>query len=381
VVDFEKFTSKTTSSNKEGESVVKKSELLPGFLTIVEEMPGMMVSHDQTDHLREHSYWASYNIPFYSDLSLYSNNTQLCQTQRNVYLYQNQTLEGVDASSNSASENKRLGNANCYSTCARARLFSRLHTDIHDIPSALKVMSHNDYLHDQEAYGNPCEEIACREDLQPLDENLNVFGAIDTKLSSVLEADTVYRRHDQHQGVGGVGAEVGTEQPLLSGAATVLAGQPPSPPLKSSDLIHLAPQPLVFPLPLVVPSIVDISTAGAGAGADGEAVTMQSANPSAAAASVIEASFFSPFPFASSPYWYKQPRVFARQGPTHGEGNAPFCWSDFEARHDAWVAAKKATAVTGNGGVSPAAGSRRLREEKDSGNKEMWRKRKPAFRY
>lgn len=319
-MDFEKLVRSEKS---------KSAELLPGFLTIMEEMPGMIRSHDQTEHLKTKTYWASYNIPFYSDLSSYSKNTQLCQTQRNVYVFQNETMPGVDAASNTDSENYRLGHANCYSTCARAKLFARLHKDIVDIPSALKVLSHNDFHHDKESFGNPCEEIACREDLQPLDEYLNVFGAIDTKVSSVVEADTVYR---------------GSSSPLHTVHDTVLKED-----MTASSSDDLTSKPLVFPLPLVEPHVEDISVMG-------DTSLTRSAE-------WMQSSFSDS---STSDELYKQPRIFARQGPTHDEKNKPFCWSDFEARHDAWI-------LRTRGSLEPPT-RRRLGEGR------MWRKRKPAFR-
>ena len=348
VVDFEKFTpSSRSSTDKPGdvkqEDVKGVADMQPGFLTILEEMPGMMRSQDQTEHLQKKTYWASYNIPFYEDLSLYSKNTQLCQTQQNVYLFQNETLPGVDTAKNSKSENSRLGHANCYATCARSRLFARLHTDIIDLPSALQIMSHNDFKRDKEARGNPCEEIACREDLQPLADEMNVFGAIDTKLSSVVEADTMYRGPsflNVHEG---------------DSIASVLT-EPAATVTEEEGIVPLAPLPLVFPLPLVVPAVVDVSTKG-----DTGAVAIQNAKlgePFATESSTSTST--------SADFKYKQPRIFARQGPTHDGDNKPFCWSDFEKRHDAWVARTR-------GVVEPTG--RRLRA------KEMWRKRKPAFRY
>lgn len=361
IIDFEKFT-KTDDGDgndnvdhkkkKEGKAEDKGGEdLQPGFLTILEEMPGMMTSRDQTEHLKKKTYWASYNIPFYDDLSQYSKNTQLCHTQQNVYLFQNETLPGVNAATNSKSENDRLGHANCYATCARARLFARLHTDVVDLPSALKIMSHNDFKRDKEAHGNPCEEIACREDLQPLDDDMNVFGAIDTKLSSVVEADTMYRRPSlkkvQDHADDSVSESESESTAVLTEPAVMAAGR---------DVDHLAPQPLVFPLPQVVPAVVDVSTEGD----TGSAVVMQSSSE------ISEISSNEASSSTSADMKYKQPRIFARQGPTHDGDNKPFCWSDFEKRHDAWVARVKGT-------VEP--GGRRLRA------KEMWRKRKPAFRY
>ena len=43
-----------------------KLQLLPGVLTIVDQMPGHMEVSDETDKLQNTGYWASYNRPVYN---------------------------------------------------------------------------------------------------------------------------------------------------------------------------------------------------------------------------------------------------------------------------------------------------------------------------
>lgn len=45
-----------------------------GLLTVLEEMPGLVHSEDQTEHLQNTTYWASFNLPFYPDIFKYSGN-------------------------------------------------------------------------------------------------------------------------------------------------------------------------------------------------------------------------------------------------------------------------------------------------------------------
>jgi hypothetical protein len=45
--------------------VVPGQPLQPNTLWIAEQIPGFVVSQDQTQHLLEFGYWGSYNIPFY----------------------------------------------------------------------------------------------------------------------------------------------------------------------------------------------------------------------------------------------------------------------------------------------------------------------------
>lgn len=48
--------------------------LQPNFLTVLEEMPALVHSEDQTSVLQSTGYWASFNLPFYSDIFTYSGN-------------------------------------------------------------------------------------------------------------------------------------------------------------------------------------------------------------------------------------------------------------------------------------------------------------------
>ena len=42
-------------------------ELVNGVLTVLEQVPGNFHWEDQTEHMRQHGYWGSYNRAFYPE--------------------------------------------------------------------------------------------------------------------------------------------------------------------------------------------------------------------------------------------------------------------------------------------------------------------------
>ena len=47
--------------------------LRPGFFSVLEQLPGLVVASDMTATLAEQGYWASYNRPFYPEVYSLSN--------------------------------------------------------------------------------------------------------------------------------------------------------------------------------------------------------------------------------------------------------------------------------------------------------------------
>lgn len=84
------------------------------------------------------------------------------------------------------------GEVNCYETCSRARLFHRLQSSVESIHDAMSLITYNNFQDDEESFGDSCESISCREDLQRSPSDMRAFGAVDAKVSSILRSD-IYR--------------------------------------------------------------------------------------------------------------------------------------------------------------------------------------------
>jgi hypothetical protein len=55
----------------------------PGFFTVVEEIPGYIHYEDMTDILTHESYWASFNVPYFEDISMLTGFSQRCEEDVN----------------------------------------------------------------------------------------------------------------------------------------------------------------------------------------------------------------------------------------------------------------------------------------------------------
>ena len=121
--------------------------LQPGLLTVVEQIPGLVVYTDQTNTL-ELGYWPSYNVPFHQ------------------IIYD---LSGYPAIV------EKYGVSNSYQLAPRAQIFRRDQGNVVDIPSLEYFMRYNDYLNDPIAQGNPFAAICSRGDLTSA--NYTTFAA------------------------------------------------------------------------------------------------------------------------------------------------------------------------------------------------------------
>ena len=144
VIDFNKFNPGFKPSN--------------GLFTVLEEMPGHIHWEDMTQHLVEHTYWASYNNPFFKDIRDMTGQTALCIKN---------SIE-------------------CYATDPRGLMFHDLQRGIKNVSDLLTVMQYNHWQTDALSMNNSCKSIACRGDLE-IDLSLWApHGAIDAKVSSYL---------------------------------------------------------------------------------------------------------------------------------------------------------------------------------------------------
>ncbi|XP_021488857.1 putative phospholipase B-like 2 [Meriones unguiculatus] len=140
-------------------------------LTILEQIPGMVVVADKTEELYKTSYWASYNIPFF---------------------------ETVFNASGMQALVAQYGDWFSYTKNPRAQIFRRDHPRVEDMDSMLRLMRYNDFLHDSLSLCEACNPkpnaenaISARSDLNPANGSYpfqalrqRAHGGIDVKVTS-----------------------------------------------------------------------------------------------------------------------------------------------------------------------------------------------------
>ncbi|XP_007529445.1 putative phospholipase B-like 2 [Erinaceus europaeus] len=141
-------------------------------LTVLEQIPGMVVVADKTTELYQKTYWASYNIPYF-------------QVVFNV-----SGLPSLVA---------RYGDWFSYDRNPRAQIFQRDHSLVHDVDSMLRLLRYNNYLHDPLSLCQSCQPkpnaenaISARSDLNPANGSYpfqalqqRSHGGIDAKVTNV----------------------------------------------------------------------------------------------------------------------------------------------------------------------------------------------------
>lgn len=158
VIDYSKFTPGKNTSD--------------GLFTVVEQLPGYVEGRDFTAemYLEKNSYWASYNLPYFT----------------NIY-----TMSGVQ------SMYEQYGDFFSYQNCPRAKMFKRNQTDVMNVDSMLRLIRYNDYKNDPLSACNCTppysaeNAISARSDLNPCNGSyyLKVLGhrchgGIDAKITS-----------------------------------------------------------------------------------------------------------------------------------------------------------------------------------------------------
>ncbi|XP_075070052.1 putative phospholipase B-like 2 [Mixophyes fleayi] len=144
IVDYNKFN-------------VGHTEIPSGLLTVLEQLPGMVVAEDKSDLLYQTGYWASYNVPYFTEIFNASGQTALVE---------------------------QYGDWFSYSKTPRAQIFRRNQTFVQDLSSMVNLMRYNDFLHDplsRCASCNPQQNgenaISARSDLNPANGTYP-FGAM-----------------------------------------------------------------------------------------------------------------------------------------------------------------------------------------------------------
>ncbi|KAM5237747.1 putative phospholipase B-like 2 [Ctenodactylus gundi] len=147
-------------------------------LTILEQIPGMVVVADKTSELYERTYWASYNIP---------------------------SSESVFNASGLQALVAQYGDWFSYSKSPRAQIFQRNQSSVDDVDSMVQLMRYNNYKHDPLSRCEACDPqpngenaISARSDLNPANGSYpfqalrqRPHGGIDVKVTSMLLARTL----------------------------------------------------------------------------------------------------------------------------------------------------------------------------------------------
>ncbi|XP_070812719.1 putative phospholipase B-like 2 [Pituophis catenifer annectens] len=158
---FEKFNSGTYNNQW---MIVDYKFFVPGvvvpqrgLLTVLEQIPGMVITADMTKLLYQEGYWASYNVPYFQDIFNTSGLPALVQ---------------------------KYGDWFTYEKTPRAQIFRRNQTLIQDMDSMIRLMRFNNFLQDPLSRCQGCNPpqngenaISARSDLNPANGTYP-FGAL-----------------------------------------------------------------------------------------------------------------------------------------------------------------------------------------------------------
>lgn len=134
-----------------------EGQMKQGLFTVLEQIPGMIVTADKTEELLKTGYWASYNIPYFEEVFNASGGQELVQ---------------------------KYGSWFSFSENPRAQIFRRNQTLVTDIESMVRLMRYNNYKDDPLSRCNECDPvqngentISARSDLNPANGTYP-FGAL-----------------------------------------------------------------------------------------------------------------------------------------------------------------------------------------------------------
>ncbi|KAM7050690.1 putative phospholipase B-like 2 isoform 2-T2 [Molossus nigricans] len=176
---FKRFNSGTYNNQW---MIVDYKAFVPGgpspgsrVLTVLEQIPGMVVVADKTSELYKKGYWASYNIPSFD------------------VVFNTSGLQALVA---------RYGDWFSYDKNPRAQIFQRNQSLVQDMDSMIQLMRYNDFLHDPLSLCRACSPqpngenaISARSDLNPANGSYpfealqqRSHGGIDVKVTSMALA-------------------------------------------------------------------------------------------------------------------------------------------------------------------------------------------------
>ncbi|XP_063000420.1 putative phospholipase B-like 2 [Elgaria multicarinata webbii] len=158
---FQKFNSGTYNNQwmivDYNSFIPGKASLQGGVLTVLEQIPGMIIADDKTDQLYQDGYWASYNVPYFKEIFNASGLPPLVE---------------------------KYGDWFTYDKNPRAQIFRRNQTLVRDMDSMIRLMRFNDFPKDPLSRCQACDPpqngenaIAARSDLNPANGTYP-FGAL-----------------------------------------------------------------------------------------------------------------------------------------------------------------------------------------------------------
>ncbi|MBN3300033.1 PLBL2 phospholipase, partial [Amia calva] len=144
IVDYKVFTPGATDTQE-------------GLFTVLEQIPGLVVSEDKTKELLQKGYWASYNIPYFEQVFNISGCPALVQ---------------------------KYGDWFSFDMNPRAQIFRRNHSLVVDLDSMVRLMRYNNFKEDPLSQCQGCDPlnngenaISARSDLNPANGTYP-FGAL-----------------------------------------------------------------------------------------------------------------------------------------------------------------------------------------------------------
>ncbi len=111
---------------------IHSKEILPEFFYVLEETPGYIRYEDMTDVLKNQTYWASFNNPYFEDVALITGQRSLCH----------------------------YDSSECYASDPRGLLFAQYQSTLTSIEDVKKLILHNDFQHDPVSQNDSCHVSA-----------------------------------------------------------------------------------------------------------------------------------------------------------------------------------------------------------------------------
>ncbi|CAE7932557.1 plbB [Symbiodinium sp. KB8] len=148
-------------------------EVPDGMLTVLEQMPGIIVWEDVSKLRRSQGFWVSYNSPYFPAI---------------------REASGADFME------RRYGDSYSYTKNPRARIFARDILKATDLPKVQKLLRYNNWRYDPlsaHGYEGPWEPrapenaIAARYDLHPWENTTEAFGNTDGKICTASDCQAL----------------------------------------------------------------------------------------------------------------------------------------------------------------------------------------------